>query len=294
MPVAPLGVTARSVTSTEALAQPPCSAGTSTPPSALRAKWPSSFKGWLARSPSALSRPRTAWPSSVVSSTSASFFDEIPPRLRSVRSTENCRSPPVGVSSTLPLADAAPPTSSCSRPSLGSARVMSIWPRPLAAAARHLEGEARARHRDLVEPPRLVGLQAGATAQLDRLAQQAGRHVFERELLEHALPVDLLAVLVAARRQLEMALAAQLQARQHREGREVGEIDRDLAIGRLGRRHEAAPALQRGERRVVASNDFDDEAAVGVQAELGREIDTARRRRALAEHLATRHRRPSP
>ena len=44
-PVAPLGVTARLATSTEALAQPPCSAGTSTPPSALRSNWPSSFNG---------------------------------------------------------------------------------------------------------------------------------------------------------------------------------------------------------------------------------------------------------
>ena len=204
-PVAPLGVTARSATSTEALAQlPPAPAPGCRHRHCARSGHRASRAGWRDRHrPSAGRAPpgRRA----LVSSTSASFLDEMPPRLRSVRSTVNCRSPPVGVSTTLPLADAAPPTSSCSRPSLGSARDMSIWPVRCAAVARHLEGEARARHRDLVEPPRLgLACRPALPLSLMRLAQQAGRHVFERELVEHALPVHLLAVLVAARRQLEV------------------------------------------------------------------------------------------
>ena len=56
------------------------------------------------------------------------------------------------------------------------------------------------------------------------------------------------------RRELEMAAPAERHVREHREGREVGEIERDLAVGRLGRRQEAAAALHVGQRRRGVEN----------------------------------------
>ena len=153
----------------------------------------------------------------------------------------------------------------------------------IAAGAGHLEGEAGARHRDLVEPPGTIGLERRAATQLQRFLQQAGWHAVERELVEHALPIDLLAVLAAHRGEFDMAVPAERQVRQLRERREIGQLEGDLAVGRLGRGKVAAAALHIGQRR-RGIEPVDRQLAITIQAQLRRDRHRSRRRRLVAQH----------